>query len=191
MWIKNEPLNGRHVTLEPLNLSHVEGLQSAVADGELWTLWYANVPTPEQMKEYVERAMMKAEKGGVAFAVINNASGRVVGTTRYYQVDSSNKRAAIGYTWYANRARRTAINTEAKLLLLQNIFETYGAIAVEFKTHFFNLPSRNAIERLGAKLDGVLRAHQIMPDGSLRDTAVYSIIASEWPAVRNNLFHRL
>ncbi|NOU52223.1 GNAT family N-acetyltransferase [Pseudoalteromonas sp. JBTF-M23] len=191
MWIRNEPLFGRHVTLQPLNLSHTQGLQNAVKDGESWRLWYASVPKPEQMKGYVDRALEAVQLGDIAYAVINNETGKVAGTTRYYQVDAKNKRAAIGYTWYANSVRRTAINTEAKLLLLQNIFDTYSAIAVEFKTHLFNQTSRQAIERLGAKLDGVLRAHQIMPDGSLRDTAVYSIIASEWPAVRNNLQHRL
>ncbi|MBD1584458.1 GNAT family N-acetyltransferase [Pseudoalteromonas sp. S16_S37] len=191
MWVKNEPIVGRYVTLQPLDVIHIEDLQNAVKDGESWRLWYASVPKPEHMKEYVELALEGVQLGDIAYVVINNETGKIVGTTRYYQVDAKNKRAAIGYTWYANSVRRTAINTEAKLLLLKNIFEEYGAIAVEFKTHFFNHTSRQAIERLGAKLDGVLRAHQIMPDGSLRDTAVYSIIASEWPAVRNNLQYRL
>ncbi|CAH9053457.1 hypothetical protein PSECIP111951_02468 [Pseudoalteromonas holothuriae] len=191
MRIKNTALKGRYVTLVPLELCHIDGLKCAVEDGEPWRLWYASVPKPEQMQTYIEQAIAGAENGDIAYVVIDNKTQKIVGTTRYYQVDVSNKRAAIGYTWYANSARRTAINTEAKLLLLENLFDVCTAIAVVFKTHFFNHASRSAIERLGAKLDGVLRAHQIMPDGSLRDTAVYSIIASEWPAVRNNLMHKL
>ncbi|OHU90206.1 MULTISPECIES: GNAT family N-acetyltransferase [Pseudoalteromonas] len=191
MWIKNVPLVGRWVTLIPLAMGHSEALKNAVQDGESWRLWYANVPKPEQMDDYVADAIVGAEQGNVAYAVINNQSQQIVGTTRYYQVDGDNRRAAIGYTWYANSARRTAINTEAKLLLLENLFGQCNAVAVEFRTHFLNHTSRGAIERLGAKLDGILRAHQIMRDGSLRDTAVYSIVASEWPAVRNNLKYKL
>ncbi|WP_105169955.1 GNAT family N-acetyltransferase [Pseudoalteromonas sp. T1lg23B] len=191
MWMKNVPLEGRYVTLVPLAFEHVKALINAVQDGEAWRLWYASVPKPEQMEDYVASAISDVEKGNIAYAVINNQSQEIVGTTRYYQVDSDNRRAAIGYTWYANSACRTAINTEAKLLLLENLFVEHDAIAVEFRTHFLNHTSRRAIERLGAKLDGILRAHQITRDGSLRDTAVYSIIASEWPAVRNNLLHKL
>ena len=191
MWIKNQALDGKYVRLEPLVMQHVSALQEAVKDGEYWRLWYASVPNPDDISDYVAKAIEQAKQGEVAYAVIDKRINTVVGTTRYYNVDGPNKRAAIGYTWYANSVRRSPINTESKLLLLSNLFESYDAVAVEFNTHFFNQTSRAAIERLGAKLDGILRAHKIMKDGSLRDTAVYSIIASEWPAVRNNLEYKL
>lgn len=191
MWIKNQALDGNYVRLEPLMMLHVSALQEAVKDGEYWRLWYASVPKPDDISDYVAKAIEQAKQGEVAYAVIDKRINTVVGTTRYYNVDGPNKRAAIGYTWYANSVRRSPINTESKLLLLSNLFESCDAVAVEFNTHFFNQTSRAAIERLGAKLDGILRAHKIMKDGSLRDTAVYSIIASEWPAVRNNLEYKL
>ncbi len=191
LWIKSAALAGDFVVLEPLQLDHVTALAEAVTDGEAWKLWFANVPSPEQMQSYVEQAIAASRNGDIAYAVRSKLTGQVVGTTRYYQVDAKHKRALIGFTWYAASVRRTAINTECKLLLLQNLFENYGAIAAEFRTHFFNQPSRTAIERLGAKLDGILRHHQIMPDGSLRDTVVYSIIAAEWPAVKANLMSKM
>ncbi|TMO54901.1 GNAT family N-acetyltransferase [Pseudoalteromonas aurantia] len=191
MWIKNQALDGNYVRLEPLMMLHVSALQEAVKDGEYWRLWYASVPKPDDISDYVAKAIEQAKQGEVAYAVIDKRINTVVGTTRYYNVDGPNKRAAIGYTWYANSVRRSPINTESKLLLLSNLFESCDAVAVEFNTHFFNQTSRAAIERLGAKLDGILRAHKIMKDGSLRDTAVYSIIASEWPTVRNNLEYKL
>ncbi|RJE73572.1 GNAT family N-acetyltransferase [Pseudoalteromonas sp. MSK9-3] len=191
MWIKNQALDGKYVRLEPLVMQHVSALQEAAKDGEYWRLWYASVPKPDDISDYVAKAIEQAKQGEVAYAVIDKRTDTVVGTTRYYNVDGPNKRAAIGYTWYANSVRRSPINTESKLLLLSNLFESCDAVAVEFNTHFFNQTSRAAIERLGAKLDGILRAHKIMKDGSLRDTAVYSIIASEWPAVRNNLEFKL
>ena len=191
MFIQPGPLRGQHVLLEPLTLEHTAALQRAVADGESWKLWYASVPTPDAMPEYVQHALHGMEQGNLAYAVRSLASGEIVGCTRYYDIDTANRRALIGYTWYADAARRTPINSESKLLLLQHLFEAAGAIAVEFRTHFFNQASRTAIERLGAKQDGVLRSHQILPDGSIRDTVVYSIVASEWPAVKNNLLSRL
>ncbi len=190
-WIKESPIEGELVILEPITLEHIEGLTEAVKDGELWTLWYANVPTPNQMHEYVKEAIESSASGDIAYVVRMKESGNIVGTTRYYSVDSKNKRAMIGYTWYSDSVRRTRVNTECKLLLLREIFETYNAIAVEFRTHFHNTASRKAIERLGAKQDGILRSHQIMRDGSLRDTVVYSIIAAEWLAVKRNLQSRL
>ncbi|MCE2029577.1 GNAT family N-acetyltransferase [Sessilibacter corallicola] len=190
-WINESPLEGELVILEPVTLEHIEGLTEAVKDGELWKLWYANVPTPNQMHEYVKEAIESSASGGMAYVVRMKESGNIVGTTRYYSVDNKNKRAMIGYTWYSDSARRTRVNTECKLLLLQEIFETYNAIAVEFRTHFHNTASRKAIERLGAKQDGILRSHQIMRDGSLRDTVVYSIVAAEWLAVKRNLQSRL
>lgn len=190
-WIKESPIEGELVILEPITPEHIEGLTEAVKDGELWKLWYANVPTPNQMHEYVKEAIESSASGDIAYVVRMKESGNIVGTTRYYSVDSKNKRAMIGYTWYSDSVRRTRVNTECKLLLLQEIFETYNAIAVEFRTHFHNTASRKAIERLGAKQDGILRSHQIMRDGSLRDTVVYSIIAAEWLAVKRNLQSRL
>ena len=137
---------------------------------------------------WLERALdMRERLGAMPFAVRDAASGDIVGSTRYFNVDAVNRRLEIGHTWYARRAQRTAINTECKLLLLTHAFETLGCIAVEFRTHWFNQASRSAIERLGAKLDGVLRNHQLLPDGSRRDTVVYSIIDGEWPAVRSHL----
>ena len=189
--IKKETLEGTFVILEPLEESHIEPLKIAVQDGESWKLWFAKVPAPKEMNEYVKNAISDAQNGHIAYAVKSKATGMIVGTTRYYNVDKANLRAMIGYTWYANAVKRTAINTEVKLLLLSHLFESSNAIAVEFRTHFFNHASRAAIERLGAKQDGILRNHQIMPDGSYRDTVAYSIIASEWAAVKSNLLNKL
>ena len=191
MWINEETLKGNFLTLEPLQLEHISELKVAVQDGESWKLWYANVPRPDEMSDYVEDAISAARAGNIAYAVRSNVTQQIVGTTRYYNVDAKNKRAMIGYTWYSSSARRTPINTECKLLLLAKLFESHDAIAVEFRTHYFNQPSRAAIERLGAKQDGILRQHQIMKDGSIRDTVVYSIIAAEWPAVKSNLLSKL
>lgn len=191
MWMKTCTLSGDLVVLEPLSLDHVPALSEAVMDGEGWTLWFANVPSPGKMFEYVKSAIEAAKEGNLAFAVRVKQTGQIIGTTRLYNVDSANRRLMLGYTWYAASARRTGINTECKLLLLQHVFENQHAIAVEFRTHFFNRASRTAIERLGAKQDGILRQHQIMPDGSYRDTVVYSIIASEWPAVKCHLLSKL
>ncbi len=184
-------LKGAYVALEPLMHSHVDALQSAVRDGELWQLWYASVPSPDEMARYVDTAIKASTNGDMAFAVRNLKTQQIVGTTRLYNVEPAHKRGLIGYTWYAKSAQGTVINTEAKYLLLQYWFEVQQANAVEFRTHFFNEASRRAIKRLGAKQDGILRSHQILKDGSVRDTVVYSIIASEWPAVRNNLQAKL
>lgn len=191
MWLEEKTVEGEFVTLEPLQLTHVPDLTEAVKDGELWTLWYANVPRPEQMHQYVVDAMEATQASNIAYAVRVKSTNQIVGTTRYYNVDNSNRRAMIGYTWYANVARRTPVNTECKLLLLQQLFESFDAIAVEFRTHFHNETSRRAIERLGAKQDGILRNHQITKDGSIRDTVVYSIINSEWPSVKQGLLSKL
>ncbi|MCF2825594.1 MULTISPECIES: GNAT family N-acetyltransferase [unclassified Pseudoalteromonas] len=191
MWPTNKPLIGHHVTLEPLSTTHVNALQQAVKDGEAWKLWYANVPNPDDMERYVNTAISQASEGNLAYVVRLNSSNEIVGTTRYYNADIANRRAMLGYTWYSDKVRRTAVNTECKFLLLQQLFEDFDAIAVEFRTHFFNHASRNAIERLGAKLDGILRSHQIGRNGELRDTVVYSIIASEWPTVKQHLLSKL
>ena len=191
MWIKEEILEGDYVILEPLRMEHIPHLEIAVQDGESWKLWFASVPNVDEMHSYVKSAIEASGRGEIAYVVRVKSTNKIVGTTRYYNVDEKNKRAMLGYTWYASSVRRTPINSECKLLLLRNIFESHGAIAIEFRTHYFNQASRAAIERLGAKQDGILRSHQIMKDGSLRDTVIYSIISSEWPAVKSNLLSKL
>jgi RimJ/RimL family protein N-acetyltransferase len=186
-WLSGPKIEGNYVTLEPLSIDHIEGLKEAVLDGESWKLWYANVPSPELMEDYVNEAIRESKNGNIAFSVRCNNTNQIVRTTRFYGVDAKNKRAMLGYTRYSSSVRRSPVNTECKFLLLNHIFEKHSAIAVEFRTHFFNQGSRKAIERLGAKQDGILRNHQVLDDGSFRDTVVYSIISSEWPAVKNNL----
>ncbi|MCL4761786.1 MAG: GNAT family N-acetyltransferase [Burkholderiales bacterium] len=181
-------LEGAHARLEPLAREHAADLARACADGELWALWYTSVPRPDGVEAYVEAALaMREEKGAMPFVVRERASGAVVGSTRYFNVEAAHRRLEIGHTWYAKRAQRTGVNTECKLLLLAHAFEKLRCIAVEFRTSWFNHASQRAIERLGAKRDGVLRNHMILPDGTLRDTVVYSILDSEWPAVRRHL----
>ena len=189
-------LTGQHATLVPLVEGHHDDLVEATQDGELWSLWYTAIPTPQGMAAEIRRRLGLQEMGNMlAFAVVENASGKAVGMTTYMNIDNSNRRVEIGSTWYRRRVQRTVLNTECKLLLLQHAFEQLQCIAVEFRTHFFNQQSRAGIERLGAKLDGVLRSHQVNPHpdakGSLRDTCVYSIIAPEWPTVRAHLSHQL
>jgi RimJ/RimL family protein N-acetyltransferase len=190
MWIKKETLVGNFVVLEPLEQEHIEPLKTVVHNNDGSKLWFANVPSEDEMSDYVNLAIQGANNGDLAFAVRLTSTGKIVGTTRYYQVDEANRRAMIGYTWYSDSVKRTPVNTECKLLLLNNLFEHSQAIAVEFRTHFFNKASRAAIERLGAKQDGILRNHMIMENGSYRDTVIYSIIASEWPAVKANLLSK-
>ena len=187
-FVEPVTLAGTHATVEPLARSHLDSIASAAADGELWRLWYTSVPAPQNTEKWLDAALdMRERLGAMPFVVRDNARGDVVGSTRYFNVDAANRRLEIGHTWYARRAQRTAINTECKLLLLAHAFETLGCIAVEFRAHWFNHASRAAIERLGAKQDGVLRSHQLMPDGSRRDTVVFSIIDGEWPAVKAHL----
>jgi RimJ/RimL family protein N-acetyltransferase len=185
-------LVGESVTLEPLSQEHHDGLVAAVCDGDLWDLWYTSVPRPDDMRAEIDRRVGLGEAGTMSpFTVRVNDTGRIVGMTTYMNVDAANRRVEIGSTWIAQSAQRTATNTESKLLLLAHAFIDLGCIAVEFRTHWMNLQSRAAISRLGAKQDGVLRSHNIMTDGSLRDTVVFSIIQSEWPGVRNELRRRL
>jgi N-acetyltransferase len=185
-------LTGRHVTLEPLASEHLDGLAAAVADGELWRLWYTSVPAPEQMQAEIARRLdLQAQGSMLPFAIRRTDSGALCGMTTYMHIDAANQRLEIGSTWYAKSAQRSAINTEAKLLLLTHAFETLGCIAVEFRTHWMNQQSRAAIARLGAKQDGILRNHQQLADGSYRDTVVFSIIESEWPMVRRHLQFKL
>ena len=191
-FVEPVTLKGKHAALEPLAREHEEGLRRAAADGELWRLWYTSVPAPEKTAAYIEAALtMRERDGAMPFVVRANPGGEIVGCTRYFHVDAPNRRLEIGYTWYAKRVQRTALNTECKLILLRHAFEALRCIAVEFRTHWFNHASREAILRLGAKQDGVLRNHQISPDGSYRDTVVFSIIESEWPAVKQHLGYML
>jgi N-acetyltransferase len=185
-------LEGRHVRIEPLAREHAAAVRVAASDGELWRLWYTSVPAPEKTDEWIDIALdMRERLGAMPFVVREKPSGELVGATRYFNVDAANRRLEIGHTWYAHRVQRSAVNTECKLLLLTHAFEALGCIAVEFRTSSFNFRSREAIARLGAKQDGILRNHQILPDGTLRDTVVFSIIAGEWPAVKRHLAFRL
>lgn len=185
-------LSGRHVELVPLSPDHHDGLVEAVRDGRLWELWYTSIASPENMAAEIDRRLGLQAKGTMLpFTVIDKPAGRIVGMTTYMNVDLVGPRVEIGSTWYAKGAQRTPLNTEAKLLLLTHAFETLDCLAVEFRTHFMNHQSRRAIERLGAKLDGILRNHMRMPNGTLRDTCVYSILPAEWPTVRAHLEARL
>ena len=189
-------LSGQHVTLVPLAATHHDALVESVCDGELWNHWYTAIPRPETMAAEIQRRLDLQATGSMCpFAVISPATQQAVGMTTYMNIDATNRRVEIGSTWYRESVQRTPMNTEAKRLLLAHAFEQLDCIAVEFRTHFFNQPSRRAIERLGAKLDGVLRSHQInqhpKAKGALRDTCVYSIIASEWPNVKAHLGHQL
>jgi len=190
-FIEPVTLTGRHVQLEPLAAAHHDALVEAASDGELWKLWYTSVPAPQALRKWLETALAGRADGDLAFAVRDMRDGSIVGSTRYFRVDPENRRLELGHTWHARRAQRTGINTEAKLLLLGHAFEALNCIAVEFRTHWMNHQSREAIARLGAKQDGVLRNHQRMADGTLRDTVVFSIIASEWPTVRRHLQYKL
>ena len=181
-------LTGRHVELVPLAHDHATALAEAVQDGELWRQWYTAIPTPERMAAEIERRLGLQDAGTMLpFAVLDGPGGRPVGMTTYMNVDAAGPRVEIGSTWYAARVQRTHLNTEAKRLLLGHAFEALGCLAVEFRTHVMNQASRRAIERLGARLDGILRHHQRLADGSLRDTCVYSIVAPDWPTVRTHL----
>ncbi|WP_116807445.1 GNAT family N-acetyltransferase [Steroidobacter cummioxidans] len=191
-WPDPISLHGDSVFLEPLTLARHDELVEAVQDGELWNLWYTFIPSPEQMKADIEKRLEQQRKGTMLpFTVVASDTGKAVGMTTYMNIDAEARRIEIGSTWYRKQVQRTALNTECKLMLLTHAFENLNCIAVEFRTHFFNHQSRRAIERLGAKLDGVLRNHRRSSDGTLRDTCVYSIIASEWPTVRSHLRHQL
>ncbi|MFJ4029122.1 GNAT family N-acetyltransferase [Paenarthrobacter sp. NPDC089989] len=185
-------LTGHFVTLEPLRMDHHDGLVDAARDGELWTLWYTSVPTPEGMAAEIERRLALQEAGSMLpFATRLKSTGKLIGMTTYMNVDPVLPRVEIGSTWNAASAHGTGTNPDSKLLLLRHAFETLGCPAVEFRTHWLNQQSRDAIARLGAKQDGVLRNHTRSADGALRDTVVFSILEHEWPAVRNGLEYRL
>ena len=186
-WPAPIGLQGLHATLEPLLPAHAEALIDAVRDGELWKLWYTSVPSPDGMRTEIERRLALQSAGSMLPFTSFDASGHAVGMTTYMNVDAAQRRLEIGSTWTAQRMQRGPFNTECKLLLLGHAFDALGCIAVEFRTHFFNQQSRRAIERLGARLDGILRNHQRAANGTLRDTCVYSITQAEWPAVAAHL----
>lgn len=191
-WPPLVVLEGHGVRLEPLAQTHADDLAEASADGQLHRLWYTSIPSPETVPAEIDRRLaLRAEGSMLPFAVIETKpgplQGRAVGMTTYMNIDAQFRRVEIGSTWYRSAVQRSSLNSACKLLLLGHAFEQLDCLAVEFRTHFMNHQSRRAIERLGAKLDGVLRSHMRMADGSLRDTAVYSVIACEWPAVRANL----
>lgn len=185
-------LKGSFATLVPLTSEHCQDLIEAASDGELWKLWYATVPTPEKMATEIERRLALHQQGSVLpFTVIDNVTQKPIGMTTYCKIDLVNRRCDIGWTWYRKSAQKTGINTECKLLLLTHAFETLGCIAVTLTANAFNLESRRAIERLGAKLDGILRNYRVMANGVICDYYHYSITSSEWPAVKINLQHKL
>ncbi len=187
-WLEPVTLRTDRTALVPLAESHLEDLVNAVADGQLWNLWYTAVPTPEAMLAEIRRRLtLQATGSMLPFAVVTTADRKAVGMTTYMNVDAANQRLEIGSTWYRKAVQGTGLNTDCKFLLLAHAFETLQCIAVEFRTHFFNKQSQRAIERLGAKLDGVLRNHQRATNGTLRDTCVYSILQSEWPTVKASL----
>ena len=187
-WLEPITLTGTRATLEPLSLDHHDGLVAALKDGDMWNLWYTSIPSPDRLRAEIERRLrLQAAGSMLPFTVRENAGGRVVGMTTYMNIEEAHRRVEIGSTWYGRSLQRTGLNSQCKLLLLSHAFDQLRCIAVEFRTHFFNHQSRKAIERLGAKLDGILRNHQIGSNGTLRDTCVYSIIAGEWPTVKANL----
>lgn len=187
-WLSPVTLTGTHVQLLPLERSHKAPLLQAAGDGSLWELWYTSVPSSTTIDAYLEAAIESQSLGhALPFVVFHHAEQTPIGMTRYCNADAKNRRLEIGYTWYAARHQRTGVNTESKFLLLRHAFEVLDCIAVEFRTNWFNLPSRAAIARLGAHQDGVLRHHRINPDGTTRDTVVFSITKQEWPSVKKSL----
>ncbi len=187
MWPSPVALTGQHVTLLPLSMDHLPELQAASADGDLHRLWYTSIPSPDDMQAEIERRLLIQKAGAMLPFTVATPDGHPVGMTTFMNIDAANKRVEIGSTWYRKSVHRSGLNTDAKRLLLSHAFNDLGCIAVEFRTHFMNRQSRAAIERLGAKLDGVLRSHMLGSDGTLRDTAVYSITSAEWPTVCRNL----
>lgn len=181
-----------HIRLEPLTMDHLDGLQTAAADGALWDLWFTSIPPPELTEKYIDEAL-KGQAAGhmLPWAVREVPSGRIVGSTRYHDIVPAIDRVEIGYTWYAKSRQRSSVNTTCKLLLLSHAFETLGCRVVGLRTDNFNFASQRAIEALGAKKDGVLRHHLARKDGTVRDSVIYSILATEWPDVRRHLEFRL
>src|ERR1700756_3684985 len=190
-WPDPVTLRGEHARLEPLSHDHLAGLVEAVKDGELFKLWYTFVPKPEDMTKEIDRRLGLQKAGVMLPFTVFDRAGKIAGMSTYMNVDAANRRVEIGSTWYSTSVQRTPLSTQCKLLLLTHAFEKLDCVAVEFRTHFFNHQSRRGIERLGAKLDGILRNHQIAPNGTLRDTVVFSITASEWPTAKAHLDFQL
>lgn len=192
LHIEPVTLSTDRLTLRPLSLADVPALGEAASDGDLWEKKTTTVPQPEGFEAYVQKALeLQAAGLALPFATVVNEGSRIIGSTRYMNIDAANHRVEIGTTWIAKSWQRTFVNTHAKFLMLRHAFEVLGCNAVELRTHRLNDQSRAAIERLGAKLDGILRQHMIMPDGHIRDTAVYSIIRDEWPEAKAKLERRL
>ncbi len=189
MWPQPVTLTGSFATLTPLEHAHAEDLSRAAE--EVQGLWYTMIPTPDGVTKEIDNRCALQKAGSMLPFAILNPNGRAVGMTTYMNIEANHRRVEIGSTWLGKEAQRGPVNTECKLMLLRHAFEALDCIAVEFRTHFLNHQSRRAIERLGAKFDGVLRNHMIMANGTLRDTAVYSIIAGEWPSVKTNLEWKL
>ncbi|MDO5086376.1 MAG: GNAT family protein [Comamonadaceae bacterium] len=191
-FIQPVPLRLNGVRLEPLALSHEEGLRAAAADGQLWTLRVTGVPAPNDTRAYIEQALAMREAGSrLAFAVLDEASGRVLGSTSFHDIVPAIRRVEIGYTWYAKSVQRTHVNTTAKLMMMGHAFDTLGCAVVGWRTDNFNFASQRAIERLGARRDGVIRHHALRRDGTVRDTVMYSMTAGEWPEARAHLRYLL
>jgi len=185
-------LKGEKVKLIPLKIEHAKNLLEASNDGNLSKLWFTSVPDKTNINTYIKTALNEFTNGkSIPFTVVESTSGKIIGSTRFMNIDSKNKRLEIGHTWFSKSHQKTGINIESKLLLLTYAFEELNCIAVEFRTHWHNLPSRNAIAKLGAKQDGILRNHSYDKMGNLRDTVVFSIIKSEWQTVKYNLKYRL
>ncbi|MCL6220157.1 GNAT family N-acetyltransferase [Zunongwangia pacifica] len=191
-WIEKLELEGENIRLIPLEKSHKDFLLKAAADGKLWELWFTSVPSIKNIDHYIESALEKKKKGTeFPFVVVDQKSGDIIGSTRFCNMDFENKRLEIGYTWYAQTYQRTGVNTECKYYLLKHAFEEMNCIAVQFMTNWFNLRSRAAISRLGAKQDGILRNHRLNPDGSCRDTVIFSITNHEWAGVKKSLRYEM
>lgn len=191
-WLNEITLTGKLVTLIPLKPEHASALVAAASDGNLWELWYTPVPSSTTIDTYLTKAFNDQAAGSaLPFAVIDNSTQKIIGSTRFWNADNVNQRAEIGFTWYAKSFQKTGVNTECKYLLLTHAFETLNAIAVEFRTHWHNHASRAAIARLGAKQDGILRNHQKNAEGIYRDTVVFSIIDHEWPTVKKSLEYKM
>jgi RimJ/RimL family protein N-acetyltransferase len=190
-WLNEIELKGELVTLSPMGLEHRDALVAAANDGKLWELWFTTVPSEQSIDAYMDKALkdFEADKG-LPFVVIDNDTEALIGSTRYFNAEQTHRRLEIGHTWYGKSAQRTGINTECKWLLLNHAFENLHCGCVQFRTHWHNLASRNAIARLGAKQDGVLRNDQVDPAGAFRDTVVFSIIEHEWPAVKQSLDYK-
>ena len=191
-WFEEIELNNDMVSLVPLTKEHKEGILKAASDGELWNLWYTSVPSVSTVDAYVDKALDEySNKQSLPYIVLDNKTKSVVGSTRFMNIDTKNRRLEIGHTWYASSYQKTGVNSNCKLLLLEHAFEKLDCIAVEFRTNWFNFESRNAILKLGAKQDGVLRNHRIDHNGLIRDSVIFSITKQEWPGVKKNLEFRL